>query len=314
MKVTNYLMHADMQGVKLSDWVLAHRNKINLILSTEGALRVRGLNICSTRQFGKLLSTLFDGDLLPYNHRSSPRTELKGNVYTATEYHSGQLIVQHNEQAYTNIWPMRIGFLCMQPSEKGGETPIADSRIIYQKIPRAIRDRFEEKGVMYVRNFSDIDLPWQEVYNTHDRAEVESYCLEHAIQFEWLANGQLRTKQVLPAVVKHPVTKELIWFNQAHLFHISALNKDVGEELLLSRGQENVPRNCYYGDGSEIGAKSIQVIRDIYEQYKICFSWLQGDLLLLDNMLFSHGRMPFIGERQVFVGMAKPYSVGTNLE
>ena len=35
----------------------------------------------------------------------------------------------------------------------------------------------------------------------------------------------LRTQQDLPAFAAHPKSRELLWFNQAHLFHVSDLDK-----------------------------------------------------------------------------------------
>ncbi|MCO7226518.1 TauD/TfdA family dioxygenase [Pleionea sp. CnH1-48] len=302
------LINVEQGELKLKDWAKKHAPSINEWLSSQGALLIRGLNIMASRQFGDFLTNVFGSELLSYSHRSTPRTELRGNVYTATEYHSDQLIQQHNEQAYTNLWPMRIGFFCMLSSDQGGETPIADSREIYKTIPEHIRNAFADKCVMYVRNFSELDLPWTEVFCTEERSEVEAYCKENDIQFEWLADGGLRTKQILPAVVKHPDTQEWIWFNQAHLFHVSALEEDIRRELIHSRGKENLPRNTYFGDGSDIPDEYLQEIRDIYQAKKIKFEWQKGDVMLLDNMLFSHGREPFSGERKVLVGMSVPCS------
>ncbi|WP_414734070.1 TauD/TfdA family dioxygenase [Colwellia psychrerythraea] len=41
------------------------------------------------------------------------------------------MIPQHNENAYSKIWPNSIGFLCLLPSQTGGATAISDSRYIY---------------------------------------------------------------------------------------------------------------------------------------------------------------------------------------
>jgi alpha-ketoglutarate-dependent taurine dioxygenase len=97
-----------------------------------------------------------------------------------------------------------------------------------------------------------------------------------------------------------------VWFNQAHLFHISSLEPDVRESLLLSFREEDLPRNAYYGDGSRIEDDVLDEIRDVYQQEKVVFAWQEGDILMLDNMLMAHGRTPFIGQRKVLVGMAEP--------
>ena len=200
---------------------------------------------------------------------------------------------------------MRAGFLCMLPSATGGATPLADSREVYKKIPAEMRRKFEEKGILYVRNYGDIDLPWTEVFQTEDKSVVESYCQANELTYEWKANGGLRTGQVNPAVATHPVTGEKVWFNQAHLFHVSSLQPEVRESLLAVCGEDDLPRNAYYGDGSPLEEEVLQFIREVYESEKFHFEWQKNDLLLVDNMLFTHGRQPFSGDRKVLVGMAR---------
>lgn len=301
-------LSVSLADIGIVEWATENRQAIEEWLNTRGALLVRGLAISSSKQFGKVLNILFDAPLLSYVNRSTPRTELKGAVYTATEYRADQMIVQHNEQAYTNSWPTRIGFCCITPAPFGGETPIADSRTVYRDIPQAIRNEFIERELLYVRNYSDIDLSWQEVFCTTDKHEVERYCRENGIIYEWKSNDALRTMQKLPAVVKHPVTGEMLWFNQAHLFHSVSIGENMRNALIEMKGEDNLPRNVLFGDGSRIEDEKIKAIQETYERSKHVFQWQSGDLLLLDNMLFSHGRMPYSGERCVLVGMARPYS------
>lgn len=291
-------------GAKVLDWAQDNQESVRRLVAENGALLIRGLRLLGSKQFGSLLSTLFGSELLHYRYRSTPRTELRENVYTATEYPAHEVIPQHNENSYSRIWPHRIGFFCMLPSKTGGETPIADSCAVYNRIDSKVRAEFERKGVMYVRNYSDLDLPWTEVFQTQDRAEVERYCGENDIEYEWLGETRLRTKQVNSATMLHADTNMHVWFNQAHLFHVSALPLDIRVALIDSLGEEYLPRNCFFGDGSEIDPGYLDVIRKAYEETKIKFKWEQNDLLLLDNARYSHGRETFTGERRILTGMA----------
>lgn len=302
---TRLLLTIDQNGAKITDWAQENRQHVERLLQENGALLIRGLKFAGSQQFGTALSTLFGEELLPYVYRSTPRTELRGNVYTATEYHSSQHIPQHNENAYCNRWALRLGFLCTLPAEQGGATPICDSETVYRQIPDALRERFERHGVMYVRNYSDVDIPWTTVFQTEDREEVEQFCTANQISFEWLDEKRLRTSQINQASAVHPVTAARVWFNQAHLFHVSNLEADLQKSLLSVMNESELPRNTYYGDGSPIGLDDLQQIREIYARNSISFDWQRNDLLLLDNMLYSHGREPFSGSRQVLVGMAR---------
>jgi alpha-ketoglutarate-dependent taurine dioxygenase len=300
------LLDVDASGLNAVSWAEEYRDDIERLIQTNGAVLVRGLNVPGSSQFGKVLTTLFGSELLEYTYRSTPRTQLRGNVFTATEYPPSEVIPQHNENSYSRNWPNRLGFFCVLPAETGGETPIGDSRVVYNLLPKPMRDKFEQKGVMYVRNYSNLDLAWPVVFQTEDKSKVEEYCEANELNYDWLDNGGLRTTQVNPATAVHARTGEMVWFNQAHLFHVSSLGKDIAETLLASLGEENLPRNSYYGDGSPIESEAIELIRSIYEQTKIKFAWQKNDLLLLDNMLFTHGRESYTGARRILVGMACP--------
>ena len=299
------LLNANIPSNKLIQWAEQNKDEIENALQKNGLLLIRGLKVDNSEQFGQLLSTLFGEELAEYGYRSTPRTAVGCNVYTATEYHSDATIAQHNECAYANKWAMRLGFWCQLPADEGGATPIADSREIYNRLPLSIRDKFEQKKVMYVRNYGLIDLPWQEVFQTEDKVKVEQYCEQNQIQFEWKDDGGLRTRQVNPAVALHPISGEKVWFNQAHLFHVSNLEENLRESMLSLFDQHSLPRNAFYGDGSPLEEEVLDVIRQVYKQQTYHFTWQKNDILLVDNMLFTHGRQPFKGERKVLVGMAQ---------
>ncbi len=291
-----------VDALSLTEWTKNNRDFIVQRLRTHGALLFRGFNPNSVEEFEQFLQLLV-GDLLPYSYRSTPRSEVSGRIYTSTEYPAHQSIPLHNEMSYTREWPGMLGFFCLEAASEGGETPIADSRRVFNLIPPAIRERFISKGVMYVRNYGEaLDLSWQNVFQTNDRAKVEAFCREAGIEFEWKDDDILRTSQVCQAVARHPHTGESVWFNQAHLFHISNLDSEVRDSL-LSLADGEPPRNAYYGDGTPIDESDLDQIREVYANETVVFGWQKQDILVLDNMLAAHSRRPFRGSRKIVVGM-----------
>ena len=300
------VIEATMGGVHLRNWAAGHRDRIEAELATHGAILFRGFALASASELQELITEI-SGEPMEYSNRSTPRSPVSGRIYTSTEYPADQSIPLHNEMSYATGWPERIFFLCVKSAEGGGETPIADSRRVFERIDPSVRETFTRKGVMYVRNFGHgLDLPWQEVFQTSDPAEVEAYCRNRGIGFEWKQEGGLRTWQTCQAVLSHARTGEMVWFNQAHLFHVSSLAPDIQELLLSIFAPEDLPRNAFYGDKSPIEPHALDDIRHAYSTEQVLFPWRNGDVLMMDNVLAAHGRSPFVGERRVVVGMSQP--------
>lgn len=273
-----------------------------------GGVLFRGFQVPAIEAF-RTFAGAFGHPLLGYEFGSTPRSKLREGVYSSTEYPAHQHIPLHNEQAYCRRWPMKIWFHCAVAPRRGGETPICDSREVYRNMPGKVLDRLVARGLMYVRNYGGgLDVPWQDVFNTEERSEVEAYCKAQGISCEWKEDGELRTRQVCQVVALHPKTLETCWFNQAHLFHVSGLEPEVRAALLDVVEPEDLPRNVYYADGSAIEEGLLDEVRGVLDQLKVLFPWQAGDILMLDNMLAAHARTPFEGPRQVVVAMAEPCS------
>lgn len=289
-------------------WAADHRDLIETKLLQHGAILFRDFQINGYAEFEQFISKI-SGELIQYQDRATPRHQLQGNIYTSTEYPPHHRIFLHNENSFAYTWPGKICFFCISEPQQGGETPIADVRRVFQRINPKIRETFIQKQVMYVRNFGDgFGLPWQTVFNTEDKGVLEEYCHSAGIEVEWKNENHLRTSQVRPAVAKHPQTGELVWFNHATVLNVSTLPSKLCQAMLAEFELGDLPNNTYYGDRSEIEAGVLAELRHAYEQETVTFSWQKGDVLMLDNMLVAHGREPFVGQREIVVGMAQPLS------
>src|SRR5262249_17882487 len=129
-----------------------------------------------------------------------------------------------------------------------------------------------------------------------------------AIDFEWLDKDMLRTRQVRPAIRRHPKTAEMVWFNHALFFHVSSLDPSTRQSIVAGVEQEFLPFNNYYGDGTQIEPEMLEEVRNAYQQETVACRWQKGDILMIDNMLVAHGREPFEGPRKIAVIMGEPFN------
>lgn len=271
-----------------------------------GGVLWRGFPGRGSDGFQQIARALTEG-LRAYVEGQSPRTKVSKDVYTSTEYPARFRISLHQELSYAKHPPAVIVFGCETAAETGGETPIADARQVFQKLDPDVRRRFQERGVLYVKQMhaetSGMGKSWMDHFESSNRNDVEAYLRANDVEFRWLPHGGLRTESRRPAVIQHPATREWIWFNQANLWHVSNLEPAHRDQMLRTFGVENLPTHAFYGDGSPIPDEDIAVVnRTLWEQAMI-FPWKEGDVLLLDNYLVAHGRNAYTGPRRILVAM-----------
>lgn len=292
-------------ALSLSSYVDVHEDEIGNELAKSGAVLFRGFAPITDREFADIVGR-FGGPVLEYGERSSPRREIAERVYSSTEYPADQEIFFHNENSYQVSWPRVLGFLCREPAREGGETPLADCREVLARIGPDHLAPFLEHGWSYMRNFyPGLGLPWQEVFRTSDRAEVDAYCRSHRLRARWIGPAQLRvTSDARPAVRIHRGTGERVWFNHAAFFHCSTLPPEIAEALYDGMDPDDLPSNAFLGNGDAIGEDVVAAVREAYRAAAQPIAWERDDVLLVDNMLMAHGRRPFTGKRRVSVAMA----------
>lgn len=294
----------NVQDLDIFDWVKNEKQFLESKLLKHGAILFRNCQLNSIADFEKLAQTICPS--LFGNYGDLPRTGVSDKVYGSTPYPADKTILFHNESSHLHCYPQKIWFSCVQPAQEGGETPIVDCRQVYQLLDTQLREKLEQKQLMYVRNYIEgLDVSWQDFFHTEDKSIVEDSCLKSEMQFEWLPNNGLRTRKIRPAIAQHPVTQEKTFFNQIQLHHISYLDPQVRESLLSVFEEKNLPRNVYYGDGSPLEPEDIEAINRAYQQASICFPWQKGDVLMLDNMLTAHSRNPYKGDRKIVVAMGE---------
>jgi alpha-ketoglutarate-dependent taurine dioxygenase len=299
-----------VDGLDAALWLAGNRQLVERELPSRGGILWRGFAVRTRQDFERFIAAL-PLATMTYVEGATPRTQLSDKVYTSTEFPSTETIALHNELTYVRSWPTRIVFCCLTAAEQGGETPIADVRQVLRRLRPETAARFRDRGWMLVRNFGDgLSLTWQKAFHTGSRAEVERYCEQARISWEWKQGDRLRTWQVRPAIVQHPATGDEAWFNHVAFWHVSSLRAEVRDMLLGELGEAGLPYNTLYGDGTPIEPEVVEEIRAAYREETIVFLWQPGDVLVLDNLVAAHGRRPFTGARQVVVAMGDPITPG----
>ena len=78
------------------------------------------------------------------------------------------------------------------------------------------------------------------------------------------------------------------------------------EQEWLNKCSNERPYDMRYGDDTEISKEEINYIVSLHEKYEKLFKWKVGDMLILDNIWWSHARYPYNGERNIVAMMGYP--------
>lgn len=316
---------------KLIDWIAENKAIIEDKLTESGAVLFRGFDIQTPLDFEKVAKAI-DNDLKDDYLGTSPRDKKTDFVFSASELPQHYPIMQHCEMSFLPSAPRRLFFYCNIEPEYGGETPICDFRKVYNDLDPKIRSEFEQKGIKHIRNYASpkntkkdaFELKkWSEMFLTDDKTLIEKKCAEHDIICEWKKDDGLRLINKNAGIKTHPKTGEKTWFNHTQVYHVSAAADEYHRihkrqkrwetfktsillELMtfynkITKNQSDQSMHVTFGDDSPIPDSYVEHIQEVIWKNMVIQPWKKGDVILLDNFSTSHGRLPYVGPREVMV-------------
>jgi alpha-ketoglutarate-dependent taurine dioxygenase len=240
------------------DWTLQVRASAERYLSRLGSILFRGFRVQTAEDFRRFAGAFGQGLVPAAGSEPLGVTEL-GHV-----------------RARNGAWPLRVWFQCENAPSRGDATWLADGREVFRSLPKKLRARFIDRGLMQVQRFAlESAKP--------DRVSLEAWCRSRELSVEWCPDGSLRTRRRSPVVIAHPLTHELVWFNHAH------------------RRAELEARSCevVYADGTPIEQTAIDEVRAVFEDVLRVLPWEFGDVLLVDNLITSHRHVAGDGQSEL---------------
>lgn len=298
--------------------LLGRQDELYTSLRKRGALLFPNVGVQTPEELASLAEAIVNRPTMRYLGGEIPREKVGKHVYTGARLPAEVTVPLHSELSLRAKYPRYVLFCCLEPAESGGETLIGDARAIYEDMDATVRRELESRGLRYVHTYlppgpmarmlnryDPMQRDWAEVFESEDRAVVETRCRELGMDPTWKGDTLVATCH-RPASAVHWGTGERVWFNQAHMTASSARFVSL-RRYLDARAVSLHPalrsRTVTYGDGAPIEQSALDRIHDVLDAHTVRLRLAAGDLLVLDNMLCMHGRAAYSGTRKLLVAM-----------
>lgn len=317
------------RGPRRSTEQLASRHGRELLdlVERRGAVLLRDVGIHNVHAAEALLRGI-GLELTEYTAGVSPRRQLSGGLSSSTEAPAPYIISAHTEMCYVRERPGKLMFYCETAPKRHGETPVFDFEAVLSDLTPATRARVRREGFLYRRylrarpSWLNVDKSVGQVFGESERETVSKLCTDYGLDATWQPDGALVIDFRSPGTVVHPSTgaeclsmtllnEYAAWMNLKRFSHRlnPALRLAVSSFAFIKARRNNSFFKTLWGNGEPISAAETREFIDAYWRNATLFSWRKGDLLLLDNIRFGHGRMNVQKPRLIAVGMAEPYNV-----
>jgi len=295
------------------------------LLADKGALLLRDVGLSDVHAAEAFLSKL-GVDFSQYTAGVSPRRQLSAHLWSSTEAPAPYIISAHTEMCYMQKRPSKLFFYCEHEPVVFGETPVFDFEAALTDLPAELRDRVRREGFTYRRYFRtsrarlNVDKSLEQVFGCSDVESVTRLCAEYGMTCTWHPDGALTTDFASPGTVIHPSTGaeclSMTLLNDSAAHHnlrqfAHRLNPVLRHGVALFAYYKSARKDAFFktlwGNGEPISSRDTREFVRTYWRNACLFKWRKGDLLLLDNIRFGHGRMNVQKPRLIAVGMADPY-------
>ena len=232
-----------------------------------------------------------------YEGGANPRKTLQPNVYEVGAPLEASLHY-HHEMAYIDSSTTMVSFMCNKIPAEGGYTFVSDNVAATESIlATEFGQKLKKLGICYHRDLTDrlafqnrveygVYNHWQLSMLTDNQDEAIAEARSRGLTAEWGDDRKLKTRYTISAFEYFPhLDRNLLYSSMA----------DDGAwfdswPLVQHVAPEDRPLKLTFGDLSEMTRAEKQLFIDVYDQHGIPIPWKVGDVALICNYRFAHGR------------------------
>lgn len=269
------------------------------LLNTYGVLYFEGFNT-DPSQFEQFAEKFPYNDFLGHGAKSiRPWVQEHGKTTLASQ--GFNRVYMHPELGYTPVVPDALFFYCVKQSTKSGETLVCDGIEMFKKMPKEMRKLFCEKKI----NFKSTWKPtfWEGSLRTSDVNEAMKKLRKSPLvrNLRKTEDNSLHFDLIVSAVVKP--------FHQ---------NEPAFNSSIILMAQHDIPPLMHFSiefeDGSPISHDMLEELDVLSNKIARPVGWEPGNLAVIENSRFMHGRNAFEGDRVIHVKYGKTPSRESHFE
>ena len=255
----------------------------------------------------RTLARMVMGDETEYEGGANPRARHAdlGNIYDIGAPLTAAL-AYHHEVTYKSHSVASLGFLCKHAVQRGttGWSFVSDSVQAHDYIlTTPLGQKLKDRGLCFMRRMTDarstsnhdatnvVYNHWQTSWMTDDPVQAEDAARAQGLEVEWVpdadgAGMMMNTRYYKSAFEYVPSLDRNILVTSI---------ADDGEWFDSWPGiqevpQEQRPLEMFFGDDTPFTLEEKQAWTDAYDLFGIPLPWQAGDVAVLCNMRFAHGR------------------------
>ena len=270
-----------------------------------GLVILKGTGMTHLRELADWAKILFD-DFAAYAGGSAPRDKWSATVFGLDDAPGGIDLCFHNEGCYLPEYPRCFVIGAIKAPREGGFTLLSDNAATTDRLTQTeVGQALKAQGVRYLRVMQDKHADkvlgyksWQDTFYTEDRAVAEQAVKGNGWEFEWLANGSLRTSHRVDAYEYHEQLRRPLFF-AGPASHAAFFDQWHPFNQLPD---DQRPLNMTLGDGTPLRNADLADLYAAYNTASLALDWKAVDLAMLDNLRWAHARPAYrlnAGEQRI---------------
>jgi hypothetical protein len=225
-------------------------------------------------------------------HQDPGRPRYGGDDTTQGVATGGGFIDLHAERAYLPAPPELLFFWCLTPSSSGGATTVCDGAALLEALPSDDGQRWSAMTLIWRTR---LERPmWQRMWRTDDPDHALARLGEEIARDGATSRSRCAIDGDALTIAYQAPALDTGWIGHRRSF---------ANYLLLHRHEPDGPQ-ATQADGTPVPTDLLDRAAAAAETHTVDILWHAGDLAIIDNTRYLHGRRAFTGgDRRILVRM-----------